>query len=59
LGRKDCDIKLKRGDKFIYQNKHWEVIGTGAGMIYAECISKKLIPAVQIFKIVDGEIVRC
>lgn len=49
---------MKKGDKFQCEGKFWKVIGTGAGMIYAECISERLVPAVQMFREKDGEIVR-
>lgn len=51
---------MKKGEKFEYEGRTWIVISVSeTGLIVAECVSEKSVPAVQPFREIDGKIVRC
>jgi hypothetical protein len=50
---------IKKGFKFVYNGKHWKVTAVDReGRIFAECLTPGVVPAYQMFREKDGEIVK-
>lgn len=50
---------MKQGELFRCNGRVWKVESVFGGYIFAECVSERIIPATQMFKVADdGEIIK-